>query len=49
MNGRVAPLSLSDDARRAKVRRNAWLLGGVVVLFYLGIITWYVVRAQSGG
>jgi hypothetical protein len=49
MNGRVAQLSLSDDARRAKVRRYAWLLGGVVVFFYLGIITWYVMRAQSGG
>lgn len=48
MRARAEQLSLPAE-RRTKVRRSAWLLGGVVVLFYFGIITWYVVRAQSGG
>jgi hypothetical protein len=35
-------------ARAAKVRRNAWLLGAVAVLMYLGYIAWMAVRASSG-
>ena len=38
-----------DAARAAKVRRNAWLLGAVAVLVYLGYIAWMAVRASSGG
>ena len=34
-------------ARAAKVRRNAWLLGAVAVLVYLGYIAWMAVRASS--
>jgi hypothetical protein len=37
------------DARAAKVRRNAWLLGAVAVIVYLGYIAWMAVRASSGG
>jgi hypothetical protein len=29
-----------DDALRAKVRLNAWILGGLVVAFYVGYIAW---------
>ena len=39
----------ADAARAAKVRRNAWLLGAVAVLVYLGYIAWMAVRASSGG
>ena len=37
----------ADAARRAKVRRNAWLLGAVALLVYLGYIAWMAVRASS--
>jgi hypothetical protein len=32
-------------ARAAKIRRNAWLLGGLAVFFYLGYMAWIYVRA----
>ena len=35
-----------DAARAAKVRRNAWLLAGVAVFFYVGYIAWMVIRAS---
>jgi hypothetical protein len=34
-----------DAARAAKVRRNAWLLGGLAIFFYLGYMAWMFVRA----
>jgi hypothetical protein len=37
-----------DAARAAKVRRNAWLLAGLAVLFYVGYMAWMVVRASAG-
>ena len=38
-----------DNAVRAStVRRNAWLLGGLAVLFYVGYIAWMFVRASGG-
>ncbi|HUQ51925.1 MAG TPA: hypothetical protein VM692_06870 [Gammaproteobacteria bacterium] len=37
----------TDAARAAKVRRNAWLLGGLAAFFYVGYIVWMIVR--SGG
>jgi hypothetical protein len=37
----------ADAARRAKVRRNAWLLAAVAVFVYLGYIAWMAVRASS--
>jgi hypothetical protein len=38
-----------DAARAAKVRRSAWLLAGLAVVFYLGYIAWMFVRSSSGG
>ena len=38
-----------DAARAARARRNAWLLGGVAALVYLGYIAWMFVRGTSGG
>jgi hypothetical protein len=38
-----------DAARAARVRRNAWLLGGVAAFVYLGYIAWIFVRGTSGG
>ena len=38
-----------DVARAARVRRNAWLLGGVAAFVYLGYIAWIFVRGTSGG
>ena len=50
MSGRVEHMSQAEDPRRAKARRNAWLLGALVVLFYVGLISWYILRsAQPGG
>jgi cbb3-type cytochrome oxidase subunit 3 len=34
--------------RAAKVRRNAWLLAGLAVFFYLGYIAWMFVRSNGG-
>jgi hypothetical protein len=38
-----------DAARAAKVRRSAWLLGGLALFFYLAFIVWTLVRAPLGG
>lgn len=38
-----------DAARAAKVRRSAWLLGGLAVFFYVGYIAWMLIRSSSGG
>ena len=38
----------SDAARAARVRRNAWLLGGCAVFVYLGYIAWMFLRAAGG-
>jgi hypothetical protein len=37
------------DARAAKVRRNAWLLAGLALFFYVGYMAWIVIRAGNGG
>ena len=37
-----------DAARAAKVRRNAWLLGGLAVFFYVGYMAWIYFRAAGG-
>jgi hypothetical protein len=34
-----------DAARAAKIRRSAWLLGGVAVFFYVGYMVWIFIRA----
>ena len=38
-----------DAVRAAKIRRNAWLLGGLAVFFYVGYMVWIFVRAGNGG
>jgi len=38
----------ADAARAANVRRNAWLLAGLAVFFYLAFIVWMFVRATLG-
>ena len=37
----------ADAARAAKVRRNAWLLAGLAVFFYVGYMAWMVLRANG--
>jgi hypothetical protein len=37
-----------NGARAAKIRRTAWLLGGLAVIFYLGYMAWIVLRATNG-
>ena len=34
-----------DAARAAKVRRSAWLLGGLAIFFYVGYMMWIFIRA----
>jgi len=38
----------ADAARAAKMRRNAWLLGGLALFFYVGYIVWMFIRANGG-
>jgi len=42
------PRAVADKARAAKVRRNAWLLGGLAVFFYVGYMAWIYFRAAGG-
>jgi hypothetical protein len=43
------PRAIAEDAvRAARVRRNAWLLGGLAVFFYLGYMAWMFFRASGG-
>ena len=37
-----------DAARAAKVRRNAWLLAGLAVFFYLGYMALILIRGGAG-
>ena len=45
--GRATQGAVADEdaARAAKVRRSAWLLAGLAVLFYLGYIAWMILKA----
>jgi hypothetical protein len=45
MHGAIA----EDGARAAKVRRNAWLLAGLALVFYVGYMAWMLLRSSSGG
>jgi hypothetical protein len=36
-----------DAARAAAARRNAWVLGGLAALFYVGYIVWMFVRSSG--
>jgi len=38
----------ADASRVAKMRRNAWLLGGLALFFYVGYIVWMFIRANGG-
>jgi hypothetical protein len=42
----LAPLPASDAGRqrRTVARRQAWLLGALAVLFYLGYLSWSLLR-----
>jgi hypothetical protein len=47
--GRATQGAVAEDAARAaRVRRNAWLLGGCAVFVYLGYIAWMFLRAAGG-
>jgi hypothetical protein len=37
-----------DPAVTAKIRRNAWTIAVLAVLFYVGFIAWNVWRASAG-
>ena len=37
----------ADAARAAKVRRNAWLLAGLALFFYVGYMAWMALRANG--
>jgi hypothetical protein len=38
----------ADAARLAKARRNAWVLGGVALAFYVGYMVWFLIRGSIG-
>jgi hypothetical protein len=38
----------AEAARSAKARRNAWLLAGLAVFFYVAYLLWMVLRARGG-
>jgi hypothetical protein len=44
----ATPRGDGDDARAAKVRRNAWLLAGLALFFYVGYVVWMFIRANGG-
>jgi hypothetical protein len=44
MHGGIA----EDAARAAKIRRNAWLLAGLAVFFYVGYMAWMFLRSAGG-
>jgi hypothetical protein len=44
----ATPVQAPDNAQRAKgVVRNAWLLGTLAVLFYLGYLGWNLLRGAA--
>jgi hypothetical protein len=46
--GRATQGAVAEAARLAKARRNAWLLGGVALFFYVGYMAWMFVRGSGG-
>jgi hypothetical protein len=38
----------ADAARAAKIRRNAWLLAGLALFFYVGYMAWMFIRSTGG-
>jgi hypothetical protein len=49
MNEWAEHMDPAQDAKRARARRNAWVLGALVVLFYVGVLAWYVIKSGFGG
>jgi hypothetical protein len=39
---------MSEVEQHRKVRRNAWLLAGLALFFYVGYIAWMFVRSNGG-
>ena len=37
-----------DPALAAKIRRNAWTIAVLAILFYVGFIAWNIWRASAG-
>jgi hypothetical protein len=37
-----------DPALAAKIKRNAWTIAVLAVLFYTGFIAWNIYRASAG-
>jgi hypothetical protein len=37
-----------DSALKARIKRNAWTIGVLAVLFYFGFIAWNLWRASEG-
>jgi hypothetical protein len=48
MDARGRATQGADAARAAKVRRSAWLLGGLALVFYFGYLAWMFIRGASG-
>jgi hypothetical protein len=46
--GRPHGTLAADAARAAKIRRNAWLLGGLAVFFYVGYMAWMFIQSAGG-
>ena len=45
--GQLPKAVADNDARVAKARRNAWILAGVAVFFYVAYMAWMAVRANG--
>jgi hypothetical protein len=37
-----------DPALAAKIKRNAWTIAALAVVFYVGFIAWNIWRARAG-
>jgi len=48
--GLAARSKPDESAKQARIRRNAWILGAVVIFFYCGVIALNLLRgfASSG-
>jgi hypothetical protein len=46
-SGAAARGADEDAARAAKVRRSAWLLGGLALTFYFGYLAWMFIRGAG--
>jgi hypothetical protein len=46
---RPNPRRSDASAKTIKARRNAWVLGVLVILFYFGMIAWNLLRGFVSG